>query len=111
MIDTSKYRFYFNKHIVVAVSSFAGNKVRGVAKCCPNDEFNLERGKEIAAARCGEKIAAKRVKRAYDKVDAAKAALDYAIHEYEKAMAYQVNAETAYNEARFDLENVMSCYR
>ena len=112
MFNESKYQFYHNDHnVVVAVSSFAGNKVRGIAKCNPNDEFDLTRGKEIAAARCDEKIATKRLKRAYSKVDAAKAALDRAIHEYESAMEYQASAEANYNRAQFTLENVMSCYR
>lgn len=112
MYNESKYQFYHNdRNVVVAVSSFAGNKVRGIAKCNPNDEFELNRGKEIAAARCDEKIATKRLKRAYSKIDAAKAALDHAIDEYESAKDYQASAKENYNRARYELENVMNCYR
>ena len=58
-----KYRYYTNgKNIVVAVASYAGRTIRGVAKCSDQDEFNLETGKKLAAARCAMKIAKKRVK-------------------------------------------------
>ena len=58
-----KYRFYTNgKNLVVAVTSFQGQNVRGVAKCNEQDEFDLETGKKLAAARCAMKIAKKRVK-------------------------------------------------
>ena len=58
-----KYRYYTNgKNVVVAVASYAGRTVRGVAKCSDQDEFNLETGKKLAAARCAMKIAKKRVK-------------------------------------------------
>lgn len=45
---------------VVAVSTYAGKIVRGVAKCDPRDEFSVEDGKKLAAARCAVKIAKKR---------------------------------------------------
>ena len=49
---------------VVAVSTYAGKIVRGVAKCDPRDEFSIETGKKLAAARCNLKVATKRAKRA-----------------------------------------------
>lgn len=110
MTNESKYQFYHNgRDVVVAVSSFAGDKVRGIAKVHPNDEFDLARGKEIAAARCDEKIAIKRLKRGYRKVDEAKVALERAQAEYEKAVTYMANAEANYNRSQFELENIMSC--
>ena len=58
-----KYRFYTNgKNLVVAVASYMGRSFRGVAKCSEQDEFNLETGKKLAAARCAMKIAKERVK-------------------------------------------------
>ena len=48
------------------MSTFAGKTVVGVAHCAPADEFNIEIGKKIAAARCSVKIAEKRMKRAED---------------------------------------------
>lgn len=109
MIKNPTYKFYTAGNMVAAVSSFAGKKVRGVAKCNPNDNFDLEKGKALAAARCGEKVARKRVKRAYAKIDEARAQLDVAVRNYEEALSYQNDAEIKYNDAVFELENVLSC--
>ena len=58
-----KYRYYTNgENVVVAVASYKGRTIRGVAKCSEQDEFDLETGKKLAAARCAMKIAKKRVK-------------------------------------------------
>jgi hypothetical protein len=64
MYPIEKYRFYTHGNEVVAVSSFAGRNVRGTAKCDPRDKFSLDTGKALAAARCNEKIAWKRMQRA-----------------------------------------------
>ena len=67
-LDMTKYSFYTDgKTKVVAVSTYAGKVVRGVAKCDVNDTFSLEKGMELAAARCNEKIAKKRFTRAENK--------------------------------------------
>ena len=54
---------YYNFHSdgkskVICTAEFAGKKFRGVAKCSPNDTFDLEKGKAIAFARCQLKFAA-----------------------------------------------------
>ena len=69
MYPIEKYRFYTNGSRVIAVSTYAGRTVRGVATCHDGDEFSLEKGKKLAALRCAEKIAKKRVARANRKVD------------------------------------------
>lgn len=73
-----RYKFYNSDNKVVALGSFAGKTVRGVAKCDPADTFSLEDGKELAAARCEAKIAEKRAKCAFNK-------LVEAIRDFEKA--------------------------
>ena len=60
----NKYRFYSTANKVVAVSTYEGRTVRGVAKADPRDEFDIEKGKMLAAARCNAKVAQKRAKRA-----------------------------------------------
>ena len=58
-----KYTYHTNfKDTVVAVCHYAGRPVRGIAKCSPADDFDLEVGKELAKARCDLKIANKKVK-------------------------------------------------
>ena len=53
--------------VVVALTTHAGKIVKGVAKCMATDPFDLEMGKQLAAARCDYKVCKKRVKRASDK--------------------------------------------
>ena len=69
MYPIEKYKFYTNGSRVIAVSTYAGKTVRGVAVCHAGDTFSLEKGKKLAALRCAEKIAKKRVARANQKVD------------------------------------------
>ena len=108
MIKSPSYRIYESPNKVIAVSSFAGQTVRGVAKCNPADEFDPEKGAYLAAARCGVKIAEKRVKRAYSKVDEAKVAVDAAIAHLSDMMKYQSDAESTLNMAQFELEATLA---
>lgn len=48
----------------IAISSYAGKTVKGIAKCHPDDEYDEEKGIDLAIARCALKIAKKRVARA-----------------------------------------------
>ena len=43
-----EYKYIINeeKRTVVALSTFAGEAVRGVARCAETDEFNVETGKK-----------------------------------------------------------------
>ena len=59
-ISANHYHFFVAGKKVVAVSSYAGQTVRGVAICSEADAFDLQKGKELAAARCSAKIARKR---------------------------------------------------
>ena len=99
-----KYRYYTSDNKVIAISTYGGKKVRGIAKCAPNDTFNLEIGKQLAAARCNEKIAKKRHERArqkyIDAVAAATEAVDYAMQMKE----YNSRAFIEYNEAAIELD-------
>lgn len=74
MYPIEKYKFYTNGSRVIAVSTYAGRTVRGIAVCHDGDEFSLEKGKQLAALRCAEKIARKRLNRAMKKVNEARSA-------------------------------------
>ena len=101
MIKNPTYKYYFGKNTVVAVSSFAGKTVRGVAKCGPNDEFDIEKGKKLARARCARKIAEKRYKRALKKCDEAQQALNKATSYFGNMERYFGEASATLNEAYF----------
>lgn len=83
-----KYKFYVSGNKVVAVSSYAGRTVRGVAKCDPRDTFDLETGKKLAAARCAHKIAEKRKARATIEYRKAAAAADEAVNRFNEMKQY-----------------------
>lgn len=117
MLKNPTYKFYEYNHLradgttslrIAAVSSFAGKPVKGYADCHPNDEFDREYGYALAAARCAEKIAAKRCKRAYSKVDEAKALVNAAMAHLQKMMQYEADAEASYNIASYDLATILS---
>lgn len=108
-----KYKFFFAKKIdgtpyqVVAVSTYAGRTVRGVAKCDPRDEFSIENGKRLAAARCNLKIAEKRAKRARKKhaeaIDMATAQIRYR----DRMEAYHSDSMVEWKNAQVELDNLL----
>ena len=115
MIKNPTYKFYQYNRLredgtsnirIVAVSSFAGKPVKGYADLHPKDEFDIEYGKALAAARCAEKIAAKRCKRAYNKVDEATAQFNAAMDHLQKMMQYEADAEANYNLASQTLAQI-----
>ena len=92
-----KYKFYQykdknGKDTVAAASTYAGRTVKGYAKCDPKDQFSIEKGKELAAARCNAKIASKRAKRAESKVEEAKMLVDEALAYLADMTQYQADA-------------------
>lgn len=80
------YKYIVTGNKVIALSSYAGKTVRGVAKCAPGDEFDIEKGKDLATARCAYKIAQKRWKRSCQKVG--------------EAVGILLDAQDFYNEMR-----------
>ena len=94
-----KYKYYFAGNKIIACSTYAGRIVRGVAICHPDDKFDVERGKYIAAMRCNEKVAIKRYARALNKYTEACEARDKAIAYVDEMKAYLNDSYIAMNEA------------
>lgn len=103
-----QYRYYGSDKTVVAVSTYAGKTVRGVAKCNSADEFALETGKKLAGARCNVKIAARRVKNAKNKRAEAVAALEAAQKRVAEMNAYYDDAVACHETAVAELEEVLN---
>ena len=103
-----RYRFYNSKNKVVAVSTFAGRPVRGIAKCSPEDNFSFENGKELAMARCNEKISEKRLCRAKKKFAEAIDAKIEANRFYDKMKSYLEDSEAEYVKAQKNVEDVLT---
>lgn len=106
--DINRYHFYVTKNQVIAVSTYGGKIVRGVAKCDPRDTFDVEKGKKIAAARCNIKVAEKRLSRASAKFEESIVKREAANDYFERMIDYvydsQINCEKAYSELNEALE-------
>ncbi len=92
-----KYKFFIHEYKndegkiikeVIATSTYAGKKVRATAKCSPEDEFDEEKGKKLAATRCAGKIAKMRVRNARNKYDAACDQVEASINYKKRMSAY-----------------------
>ena len=101
-----KYKIDEEKRTVVAFSTFAGKVVTGVARCAEEDEFNIEVGKKLAAARCSAKIAEKRVKRAEDCYSFAVEAMKYWSDRVAKMKHYKDDSIVAFEAAYDALTNI-----
>lgn len=107
----TNYRYFTDgKTIVVALSSYAGRPVKGVAKCGPDDTFDLEKGKALAAARCNFKIAYKRKERATTKYYASVAEFQNAQKKLDDVCDYLKNSDAALKQAVKDLKDLESTF-
>ena len=110
----AKYQFLIEDNKVTAVSSYAGRPVQASAKCHPDDKFNVEYGKELAEARCNQKIAYKRRQRAIQKMKETQEAFEIAKRKYNKMVSYfddsmdalcEANDKLLYVEAKAHMGN------
>lgn len=105
----TKYKIYKDgRGKVVAVSSYAGKTVKGVAKCDPRDMYDEELGKKLAAGRCALKIAEKRYKRAKAEQLKAIKEMDKAMKRMNKMNSYLADAEKETFLAKQNLANLLS---
>lgn len=113
MYPIEKYKYYVTKtkageHKVIAATTYAGRTVRGVAICSKDDEFSLEKGKQLAAMRCALKVANKRLNRATDKVDEAVMIYNKADAHLTKMTCYHRDAYEAKTEVEEALDKLMA---
>ena len=110
-----KYRYANKTHAdgrksVIAISTFAGKTVRGVATCDVNDAFNEQYGKELAAARCNQKVAVKRQNRAQRQIAKAEAELERAKKFYSDMLTYYADATDELNEANNHVNHILESW-
>lgn len=109
----NKFKFHTYKSItgtpvVIAVSTYAGKTVKGRAKCDPRDGYDLEKGKELAAARCAEKVAKKRANRAKQKLNEATKKLSEAQSYFDKMHCYAIDSNLAYAAAKMETDSILA---
>jgi len=99
----ARYRFIEAGNKIICISTYAKKVVRGVAKCSPNDNFDIEIGKKLAQLRCDEKIADKRANRALDKYLEAGEILAEAQMYFHNMKQYYVDSEDKHDKALAEL--------
>jgi len=103
-----RYKFYSDgKTKVIAVSSYAGRTVRGVAKCDPKDKFDLDQGMILAHKRCEMKINSKRLKKAEKEYQKAFKQVGDAHKRLEKMDSYLRDSAKKYKESIEDYEKLI----
>ena len=101
------YKYVVTPTKVIALSTYAGKVVRGIAKCSPQDKFDEEYGKMLAAARCNLKVAEKRLKRADKVYTAASKAMRLAERDCDFAVDYWERSNQELNDAMDHLERLL----
>lgn len=100
MFPLEKYRYFTNgEDTVIAEQTFAGRKFRGKAICDSQDEFDLEKGKKLAALRCNLKICEKRLKLAKKDYENVKKYTEAFMESLEEQEQYLLVASEEYIEA------------
>ena len=102
-----KYKFYFTGNKVIAVSTYEGKRVRGVAKADPRDAFDKEKGMKLAAARCNQKVAMKRFRRACAEYSKAYDTFCDAKNRLNKMLDYAYDAREALNNANHEVSELL----
>ena len=111
MYPISKYKIFTdNKGKVIALSTYAGKTVRGVANCNPADIFDMEKGKQLAIARCAKKIAEKRIARAEKKVREAEDLRESATSRLYKMKVYLADANAEHKDACKQIQDLLNTF-
>lgn len=97
-----------SSNTVIAISTYAGKLVKGVAKCDPNDNFSYDYGRKLAKARCDAKISKKRYKNANNRLREAHGALNAAREYYNKMVEYEMDSFKAMDAAKENLANILN---
>lgn len=103
----TNYRYVMVGRKIIALSTYAGKTVRGVAICSEHDQFDVEKGKALAAARCNEKVAAKRYERANQKLNNTLDEYNTVEDKLTQAGQYYHDAYLAYNEAAQHVDTLL----
>jgi hypothetical protein len=100
----ARYRFIEAGNKIICISTYAKKVVRGVAKCSPNDNFDIEIGKKLAQLRCDEKVCNKRAIRALEKYMEAEYRLFAAKEYFENMRSYYLESEKRHDDVVDELK-------
>ena len=92
---------------VIAVCRYAGRNIRAVAKCAPEDTFDIEFGTKLAIARCEVKVAKAKIQNASVAYMKASVAADEAQRQYDKMKDYYMDAVDQFDDANVEVEELI----
>lgn len=106
----AKYEYFTDEknRMVIAVSSYAKKRVKGVAIAAPEDDFNYEKGRQLAKARCDAKIAKKRCRRAIKALQDATDLYNYALEYKNRMTRYFNDSYKEVKETEEAIENMLA---
>lgn len=105
----NNYKIYVDEKnkTVIAVCRYAGRNVRAVAKCAPEDTFNVEFGTKLAKARCDVKVAKAKIQNASVAYMKASIAADEAQRQYDKMKNYYMDSVDQFDKASAAVVNLI----
>ena len=106
--DWYKFVVRDDKREIICISHYAGRTVKGVAKCAPNDNWDIEYGRRLAQARCDYKIAKMRKKNAVKLLAMTENQIDQLRRKFAKARQYLVDASDDCVRADKNLVNIIN---
>lgn len=105
----NNYKVYVDEKnkTVIAVCRYAGRNIRAVAKCAPEDTFNIEFGTKLAKARCDLKVARAKNQNASAAYMKASIAADEAQRKYDKMKQYYIDSVDQFDEAYATVDSII----
>ena len=105
----NNYKIYVDEKnkTVIAVCRYAGQNIRAVAKCSPEDTFDIDFGTKLAIARCEVKVAKTKIQNASVAYMKASVAADEAQRQYDKMKDYYMDAVDQFDNASVEVEELI----
>ena len=105
----NNYKIYTDEknRQVVAVCRYGGRNVRAIAKCSPEDTFDVDFGTKLAIARCEVKVAKIKIQNASTAYLKASVAADEAQRQYDKMKNYYMDSVDLFDKASAAVVNLI----
>lgn len=105
----NNYKIYIDEKnkTVIAVCRYAGRNIRAVAKCSPEDTFDLDFGRRLAKARCDIKVARAKIQNASAAYMKASIAADEAQKQYDNMKQYYIDSVDQFDKANATVVNLI----
>jgi hypothetical protein len=100
-----KYNFYYlDNGTIICTTYYKGKLVRGIAKCSPDDTFDINVGRRLAYLRCKAKYMKVKCKHAENVFSSTLKVYLKAQKDLKKANAFSSDALAEFGQARLDLQ-------